>query len=377
MIQDAAPSAQELISMSGLDKSPSEVIEAYTFTRWQYLVYRVMRFARKCYYKFLYQRLMALSGDGSPMVTLLVIGLFASYPRINELNNLWFPYEQAPVPRFFVLAFNIGCVLLPLVGKLLPKRVAAGSNVLFEMLWGYFLYPVELLLFPLYLYESRKHTGSIKRWLTQNNAKHRLKSLTQSGPDFTPDLQADEIIRLFYTDRLQRVEVELVGEHSDWSALERQLNKHLCDVDALLPKLKAEYERQVERSQQREAMQALRKLKERKRDLEKAINKIKRLMERTRYEISRLISQIDSMSSVYRAEQIMRETEAILSVTGNTLEQASVLQQDAHAQIVQRLMSVIAVVQDHHMSASETMPEIKSYLQRMEEAAIRLNKITP
>lgn len=360
-----ALTVDQLIVLSGLNKSPDEIVhrarKRYENTHQSIINPSSIRGLLNQYVEW---RLKDLATDRSWMVTLLAsfVGILLPVAFIAHEFVGCAALSVQTMLMFFRSRDNIKAMkkTSEVTGLVATYRESLPHQIGF--VWRNGL----LSPFDLFLVHQKKRLDS------QTNKERRAAT-----EPFDPEVS----LRETYLNGLKKVEAELIGPNSDWS-------KSLVDLKARLEKTKQLKERVTARIQlaknagddeRFDALEGSRaRLVSTERSLNAAIESISNLINKTQAELNKLHVFVDSIGAIYQDAELIKEADASLDASEDAIDHAQLLQTQAHEKISRQLMAVASVVIGHKLLPNPKIEAIDMprYLDEIEHAASAIVKIS-
>ncbi len=373
MSEQKTLTADQLIVLSGLNKSPSEVIALQQPGP----IKRLRRWLDDGVKRYAYMRLKNLVLDGDLFSSKLIV-----YVGLGSLV-LYLAYIALPI-RLFIGLSVLGAFFYTLFVVERNREIKNDSMSLLSHAAFYVrnlvLSPFDIVLIQWLGGATRWDDDDQDRriWITDDRV-HRLLIFGREAEEENAQNTISHL-RGYYLDGLKRVEAELIGPDSDWS-------RSLIDLRARLVKIEQFKMRTVARikivkeANDDESFEALESTRVRlistERSLNAAIQSISSLIENTQTELSKLHVFIDKIGEVYQDAELIREAEASMDASEETIDYAHQLQAQAHEKISRQLMAVASVVIGHKLLPNPKIEAIDMprYLDEIEHAASAIVKI--
>ena len=370
MSEQKTLTADQLIVLSGLDKSPSEVIALQQPGP----IKRLRRWLDGSVKHYAHMRLKNLALDGDLFATKLttVMGLISLILGlvITTLSIDGFVGLPMIVTFFYVL------IIVERNRK--KDSMSLLSHAAFYVR-DLVLSPFDIFLIPWLGGATRWDDEEKRRIWIKDDRVHRLLIFGREAEEENAQ-NTIKNLRGYYLDGLKRVEAELIGPDSDWS-------RSLVDLKTRLEKTKQLKERITARIQHAknagdddrfDAVENSRvRLVSTERSLNTAIKSISDLIEKTQTELNKLHVFVDSVGDIYHDIELIKEADASMDASEDAIDHAQLLQTQAHEKISRQLMAVASVVIGHKLLPNPKIEAIDMprYLDEIEQAACAIVKI--
>lgn len=368
MTRKKAPTIDELIIASGMNRSPSEIVsdarEEYDKSYSAIFHHSWLRKIRNTYINWRWKDLKWEGYFKLTMISIFVTNaslLFLLAGILIEKKIGYLEYQSGISFIFSYICLMVGLVIIIHRLEYAPRSyVRSFTDRVFYTLRNLFFSSFDLF-FLKELRDKSKQVNSV---------------MIITIEPFEPVL----LLRKTYTDGLKRVENELIGPNSDWS-------KTLVDLKDRKEKLERNISRldnriaEAKRADDDARYLALTSAKARstssQRGLNEAIEAIEGLVKRTRDEINKLYKLVDSMGDVYQDAELIKESDALIAENERAIDYAQQLRDQAYEKITRQLTAVAGVVIGHQLLPDPSVEAIDMplYLERIEKAAESISKI--
>lgn len=375
MSAKSAPTANELIVMAGLDKSPDQIVKrARKLYDKTYSKITNPSFVRERCNRYVEWRLKDLSTDKDTVMTVLLsLSALAIPPLIvgglpHTTNGVLSAYMATIIAAIHITGSyarsedNTRAMKesIEVEGLLTSYRKSLLHRIWF-MLRNVVLSPFDLLL----LHKKKEYD------------ERRGRKIVTNVPLFNPTVA----IRQVYIQGLKRVENELIGPESDWSKtlvdLRARNDKATQQQDRLDARIK-EAQRAGDDDRYRALVSTKTRLRVSERGLVEAIESTHQLIIATRNEIAKLYKLVDSMGDTYADAELIAEIDQSIDGNERAVDHAKQLRDQAYEKISLQLTAVAATVIGHKLLPNPAVDAIDMprYLEEVEKATEAIVKIS-